>query len=468
MRITIIAVLILGLSALAQCEVTGVEFVPCSKPFLSGSKECLKITFDDGKIEYAGLTYFDEEVTKDVLDGPLFTDDGKEIAGSDVSVTRDDGIAEVMISDPNDSELYKLQVNLSTGKITLIEGPMDDGTSDDPVTPPEGDEYDDGDGDDRTLLSDRQLPTNGFRMRLQMLYDPSFARLFGNSPTRIRVAIDKILVHAKNFFLRSSSLKTRIVLDVLSYRAISQTLDATGRNLGTLRSIVRGLPVNADSYSVISYQNNAGGTIGIAYLRTTCSSDKSLRSNINEYFRGDIRTATIIVHEIGHNLGMLHDFNGRPGNMRRSSRGEACTNVGGYMDYLSSPNRWSPCSVEDFTNYYNLVRRSRGRFCLANAGSGGPVTTTTRAPGPGPSGCSDSFSYCSNFRSYCRRYGSLYYFIQMACKNTCGFCQNGQFICKDTRTSGTCRYVVRRGLCRGSTFWPTYAKMVCRKSCNLC
>merc|ERR1712142_433340 len=345
--------------------------------------------------------------------------------------------------------------NLSSGEITTIDVPIgpDGGVPDEPLTPPGDDESEGHDDYDRTLLTERQLPTNGFKLRLQMIYDPAFAALNGNNANTIKVAIDKILVHAKNFFLRSDSLKTRIVLDVLPYRSIDQTLTATGNNLRTLVNGVRGEfnSVDADSYSLISYENNAGGTIGIAWLRSTCSTDRAMRTNINEYFRGDIRTATIIVHEIGHNLGMGHDFIGSPGNMRRSSRGEPCTNVGGYMDYLSSPNRWSPCSVEDFTKYYNAVKRSTGRFCLADAGSGGPVTTTTPRPttgnpfpGPEPGACRDNFSYCSSFSRYCRRYGSLYYFIQMACKDTCGFCQNGQYKCQDTRTTGTCNYVKRR------------------------
>ena len=64
----------------------------------------------------------------------------------------------------------------------------------------------------------------------------------------------------------------------------------------------------------------------------------------------------IVAHEIGHNLGMYHDFgDGGTSDNRVSSKGESCTGVGGYMDYIPNPNKWSPCSVEDFTNYFNLV-----------------------------------------------------------------------------------------------------------------
>ena len=41
----------------------------------------------------------------------------------------------------------------------------------------------------------------------------------------------------------------------------------------------------------------------------------------------------IMAHEIGHNLGMDHDFNGNAGVLRVDSKGANCTNIGGVMDY---------------------------------------------------------------------------------------------------------------------------------------
>ena len=68
-----------------------------------------------------------------------------------------------------------------------------------------------------------------------------------------------------------------------------------------------------------------------------------------------------IAHELGHNLGMFHDFES-DGKERFSSNSILCTGIGGYMDYGPNFNRWSECSVEDFTKYYN----SYPDWCLAS------------------------------------------------------------------------------------------------------
>ena len=66
------------------------------------------------------------------------------------------------------------------------------------------------------------------------------------------------------------------------------------------------------------------------------------------------------MHEIGHNLNMDHDFerisyDGKKTPRYADEAGAACTDVDGYMDYYVNPNKWSPCSVDDITQYYNQI-----------------------------------------------------------------------------------------------------------------
>ena len=68
------------------------------------------------------------------------------------------------------------------------------------------------------------------------------------------------------------------------------------------------------------------------------------------------------MHELGHNLGMGHDFGKEgPQQKRFTSKGTLCTGVKGYMDYRPGRNQWSPCSAEDFKNYYTRF----DEFCLS-------------------------------------------------------------------------------------------------------
>ena len=71
----------------------------------------------------------------------------------------------------------------------------------------------------------------------------------------------------------------------------------------------------------------------------------------------------IIAHEIGHNLGMKHDFKG---SKYKVLDGKQCK---GYMDYDDSTNYWSHCSVRDFKSYINR----QSRFCLESLGGSGEL-----------------------------------------------------------------------------------------------
>ena len=75
----------------------------------------------------------------------------------------------------------------------------------------------------------------------------------------------------------------------------------------------------------------------------------------------------IFVHEAGHNLGMPHDFIdpfASPKTIRRDAAGVTCTDANGVMDYYVTVTKWSKCSVEAFTAYYNQIISQYGSYCL--------------------------------------------------------------------------------------------------------
>jgi hypothetical protein len=75
-----------------------------------------------------------------------------------------------------------------------------------------------------------------------------------------------------------------------------------------------------------------------------------------------------MAHELGHNLGMYHDFIDpytSPKTIFRDSAGRTCTDVNGVMDYYVTVQKWTTCSVEKFTLHYNnVLAYFNGNFCL--------------------------------------------------------------------------------------------------------
>ena len=111
-------------------------------------------------------------------------------------------------------------------------------------------------------------------------------------------------------------------------------------------------------------QGNERGALGIGRLASICSSKKN-PVVIIKYFNNSLRLAITLAHEIGHVLGMHHDFKETKKRSRCAKDKRAGTTI---MNYGEPREFWSTCSNKDFRNMFSLVVQKKGKFCLNEDG----------------------------------------------------------------------------------------------------
>jgi len=219
--------------------------------------------------------------------------------------------------------------------------------------------------------------------------------------------------HMKTFFIHSS-LDVKFNLIRLPTKALDQNLIIKASNRDVFGRICKekvqqGEMPDAHTYILMSPENQ-GGLYGIAnggweYGNGVCASNIVKRASINWYetddrYEDDLLTALTVVHETGHNLGMMHDFEDWGDRKSRvDSNGNNCKGIAAFMDYIfppytdanPMPNKWSGCSVDDFKAHYQLFKSKDGKYCMEEA------TTEPTTPAPG--------SVCVNVKVTTRAYG---------------------------------------------------------------
>jgi len=354
-------------ASLALCQ--GNNAVPKFTWLKTQPQPLLKITFPDGSEDTAVLKRFnpipvgpnerEEDVDPCIFDGYLRQEDDSYVTVTGCPLTgnfdvqfRSTRIADSMFTVTNNvaqavPSIFGSFVANRANVLTMVKDKV--------IYDEDVDEV-----DHKNKSSDAVNP-NGYILPMKIRYDDNFNDKFG---TKAVNTIRRVMAQAQNIW-KWRSLPAPLIFNIdANIEKISGRFVAEN-DIDQVAALSTDPKFN--SYVYWAYRNDEPGTVGIAYFSTTCKKRVSSRTSLNEYMTNDLIAAQTVAHEIGHNMGMDHDFGDDTSIKRFDSKGRPCSGVGGVMDYYGTVDKWSTCSAEDMTKYIN----SQPTFCLKGQGSAG-------------------------------------------------------------------------------------------------
>jgi len=198
-------------------------------------------------------------------------------------------------------------------------------------------------------------------MKTNIIYDNSLLEHFDNSHKKTKDWLNRVVDLVK-LWMSHKSLTIRVALEIGEVSHVDETLEASVETIKYLRLKYH--------KTLTSYfcKDIGGGIAGTAYMRTACNSWGYALNivELSSMTNSLLKTAQTFAHELGHNIGMEHDFEKKHGGY------QGRCNHQGLMSYGKRPNKWSTCSDSDFKTWW----KKEGHACLIETRDkqyGGPV-----------------------------------------------------------------------------------------------